>query len=1685
MPVATPEVSPEPGDAPAVEQGDGGGTPEVPASPAEPAVEDDPLPESVAASSQGTNLSNLEAVSGVTGDTQLAPDTLYVAYNDWSGGYTPVRRLESIPLEGRGASEVLAEFVRESGAGSHVAFSTDGDAAPEFAVDTKSTKSVETPEGRYMLGDIDAFKKDRARRIREGDDPDAAFLEQVREDLGPALRPVDPEPLDDYIAALAFQAEGRPVTDLDNRFMTYDNYLEHLRRYIENPPVDRQAAIDKVNRYKGSITGHGSRAEVEALVAKAESLEAERIRMVESVNGPQEKTTPSTNLTIGDEVTFSMGDRTYSGELLDVYDYGFVGGPRASVSFYRSPRSIYLSQIEGVEIQPPPAEPESTPETTPEVEPLEAPAPEPPAFDAPPAEESPTGMFHAQSDADRARLGLPPRFKQPATTNQASWDRATAAEDAHRAAGKPGTAGTDLLHTLLSNEPRSLPPDEHALLLHEKLLRETKVEKAQQTLNDLGPDAPDAMRKDAIGNAAKAQEEFELLLDYVDAAGSRAGLNLQARKMLINRDYTLAGVVRSLKAAANSSTDKPYVWTDEDQKKAVEMAAKLQEAQARLDFLTDENAELSSLVETLTLDVEKAQTKLANRTRTTRARKMVNEKLLPKAEEARKRLVARQRLFANTDPLTHPTLLSGLDPATAQDLKDAAVYSAVWLVDKALTLQEFSAKLIAEFGDWVAEHAQTIFNKAHAIYIETAESVTGGSAPTPETVLDGIDPESPLDRADVWQLARAHVIAGLRGRAVLDAVFEDLSGIIPDITRDQVAESFTDYGKVIYPSKNEASKELQRVKSIERITLQMQDVREGRMPKRTGFQRGEQDAEVRELNKKLRELLRESGLQVTDPEKQLQSTLGAIKRRMANEIEELQRAIDSRTPRVAEGRAPTPLDEEGLKLKARLEAKRAEYNDMFGGRTQEQRVAAVIKSLDRQIAEEEQMLRDGVLRKPKADPVTSPEIEVRREKLRKMREHRRELYAATHGLSPLEVAKEAARKTSERLQQMIATGDVAVRRKGKVEPDAELAALWDANEALRDQIAEMRKAVPLTDGEVRVAIGKEVAAAERTAARIQAKLDAGDLSVETKPLSPRAEAVAADPRVQNVRNQIKQLNKELAARRRAALPKKSPEQAREKRILASAEKRIAELERRIREKDFSRKQKLEPVNTEAKRKADYKLDKLKSEFAEMEHAYRLKTATVGRKAAHYAMSSGLLAKVLVLGGDIGVVFRQLGTTFQAITRDLGMLAPTKEGARKRADGSYLKKILSTGIKTFGSEEYEYQVYEELRHRPNAGWDKAAGLVLNAPFDVHTNAKEDIPTANLLDKMPWWVWPAVAVGKVTLMGASFPAAAGLIALGAVTKPLLKALDRSQRAMTNQSRALFFDAHLDAMRGGKPTLQEAKAIAKAVMVGSGRGTATEKIESAIPLLNQGVLATRFYISRIQALSLYPLLNKDARSSKRARNEVAKMYARSVAGRAALYAFAAMAFGKALTGGDDDDEQEGVVPDPRNPRFGRLRLADGTDIDFMSSMNGFASIAARYFTKTRVDPETGYKHALGAGFRNNVNDEVMRFLSSKLNLTLSFATNTWKGEYFGGKPATFANALEEATTMIIVNDTVNVYRTMMEEYGPKVGAARASVFLTLMFAGAGTSVYDSEAEKAANEMAKQEAKSLQKEREAELNQ
>lgn len=131
---------------------------------------------------------------------------------------------------------------------------------------------------------------------------------------------------------------------------------------------------------------------------------------------------------------------------------------------------------------------------------------------------------------------------------------------------------------------------------------------------------------------------------------------------------------------------------------------------------------------------------------------------------------------------------------------------------------------------------------------------------------------------------------------------------------------------------------------------------------RTGTKKDDPSDELRALRKKRDDLAKSLGYVPRDPETQLSSAQTAAKKRMANEIRDLEAAIASGTPRVRVRRG-VEYTPEMQETKAKLDALRKAYAETFGQeRTPEERMKAVIRDLDRRIALERDYINRGIIK---------------------------------------------------------------------------------------------------------------------------------------------------------------------------------------------------------------------------------------------------------------------------------------------------------------------------------------------------------------------------------------------------------------------------------------------------------------------------------------------------------------------------------------------------------------------------------------------------------------------------------------------------------------------------------------------------------------------------------------------------
>jgi hypothetical protein len=708
----------------------------------------------------------------------------------------------------------------------------------------------------------------------------------------------------------------------------------------------------------------------------------------------------------------------------------------------------------------------------------ESPPPETP----PPTAEQPgnlTSVKNAATDAELEDFGFDPIAAPAQKALQTSWDQALARLE------RDPRAGTKLV-TELNSKPRATDDVEHGILLKELADAKVTYGKAQQALAD---EDTEENRRDA-----------ELARDYVysvitasKATGTVWGRAGRFRQVNIDEDYSLVQMEASYRTEVNGG--KPL--TPEQVAEVKDLHDQIAKQQAELEAYKAKAAEdLARAVHEATLAALK------------KAKPRIRKALGSKIEEAKKRL--RDLGMIQEDG---PEFLAQ-EALPENVVTDLATVAAGWMVDGDPSAADFEARLKKMFGDRAAAQADAIRTRAREILNDTIDETFNPAADaedgqtvsrsrkpkTLEDVLKDIDPKESVSGNDVYQLARLHVNNGVEGfENVMDAVLGDLKSIYPDLTLREVHDAYSGYGRTIFPSKAEDLVKLREYRTLARLTSQLEDAQKGEAPKRTGMQRDKASEKVRTLQKQVREMMRKMGINEVSDDKRLKSSLDAVKSRLKNEIEELEVSIRDRAPR-PESKSQVAYDAEANELRSRRDALRDEYQAIFGkkGLTDEDKIKATVKALERRIQETEKLIAQGKAKRDRATgpKVTSPEIEALRTKLGGLNEQRNAL--RDRGAERLARTKKITESRINKTLDRIRKGDYAPAAKlDPVKPDEELGRLQkldiEAKRLFNNKLLEAQLARRSTSRKV-FDTGVEVANAARslvTSADVSAVLRQG------------------------------------------------------------------------------------------------------------------------------------------------------------------------------------------------------------------------------------------------------------------------------------------------------------------------------------------------------------------------------------------------------------------------------------------------------------------------------------------------------------------------------------------------------------------------------------------------------------------
>jgi hypothetical protein len=291
------------------------------------------------------------------------------------------------------------------------------------------------------------------------------------------------------------------------------------------------------------------------------------------------------------------------------------------------------------------------------------------------------------------------------------------------------------------------------------------------------------------------------------------------------------------------------------------------------------------------------------------------------------------------------------------------------------------------------------------------------------------------------ELIRQKVADGITDpNQLAQSVLDEIKSEYPDLTIRQVRDAISKYGRQVNMSKEDIEVKIRKIKRLQKAISQLEDIAQGKRPLRSGLQRDPLDAEERAIQKEVKERMKELPADEETAARELKTALDAVKSRLKNAIEDIQREIDTRAKSPKKG--TIEYDQEAKDLAAERDRLKALRDEILGPKTltEEQMIDRAIKGLDRSIREmQRQIAEEDVAPKSKTQ-VTSPEIEERRARKRllaaQLKTMREELGITQ--ARQLANAKKRAQAQIDELQRRLDDRDFSKKTKKQSPTDQEL-----------------------------------------------------------------------------------------------------------------------------------------------------------------------------------------------------------------------------------------------------------------------------------------------------------------------------------------------------------------------------------------------------------------------------------------------------------------------------------------------------------------------------------------------------------------------------------------------------------------------------------------------------------------------
>lgn len=944
-----------------------------------------------------------------------------------------------------------------------------------------------------------------------------------------------------------------------------------------------------------------------------------------------------------------------------------------------------------------------------------------------------------------------------------------------------------------------------------------------------------------LSKSDAAAAAYKRAADLTDSLGSEAGAAFRARRFQIAKDNSFAGLSRSLEKS------KGEALTPEDKAFAENISKRLDAAEKAQAELEQKYAELEAEKAVARVKAEAA-----------------------KPERATKRAARVKVLDVEIDDLVRKmaskAARANIDPEMAVD----AVKLASKLIEKGvIKLADFTDFAIKNVG----EHVRPYLAKAW----EDAQRMRR------EELAKGIGEEGYTKR-DLEEISKSLIESGIIER---EALIDELHKIVGG-DRNKVRDTLSGYGKYREASKEEVDVKLRQLKQEMQKVAQIEALERKAAPLKSGFDRGEPSDEYRRLTKKANELRKELGITTVDPERQLKTVLDANKRRLENQIRDLEHEIETKT-RIVREKKQAPTSPEIEELKRQRDILKSQHDAIFNppkepkpDPTREQRLQGQVDRLVRRLA-----TMDTAKKGKEQGPPTEAEARLR-SKLDELRGMLRDVQKpkpptqADIEARQIDAAIKATEKSIADYERRIAEGDLA-RKQGKPGPTSpQLEALRARRDALSAELDEMRAAAKPIKPKVDVT---EEARLQRRVSNLVRRLATLDTEKKGAVQGPPTEAVL------KLREELKTLQKRLADVQKPAplTPEELAARAAEiatKSYMTRKANETAKLKERIARGDFEPKaKKPERVLTDAELAARAEYDKTLLEFRRKQFEYERARRTKIQKVRDAAKETLDLPKSIFSSFDVSAVGRQGAV----LSGSDALLRPAQLTSR-----------IGRMFRALANEDYALKVDAEIRAHPLYEKALKAGVEFTGHNDVLT-PREEVFKSHLAEKIP-------GIGK--------------------------AVQASERAYSTYLNLLRFDHFRRIMQASDGSASEAKAIANFINVSTGRGNVGKgKFAAVVNASGTFLWAPRLMVSRFQLLFGQPLYHGTARS----RALIAREYATSLAALASVYGLVS------IYQTMNPDEDVTVSSDSMSPDFGKIKLGD-TRIDPLAGLSQTARLVSR---------------------------------------------------------------------------------------------------------------------------------------------